>query len=991
MPRQLVFALVLLVAAVVGGLYYLFASPAPPPPRPVDTTLAPVVPGPEAATETGTVEATGDTAVVREAVAPGHGELLSDPDIRAALCGFKGRVVTHDKQPVADCGVRMYRGAMDSVLQLKGDLFAAEPEQYQPQYIAGEVRTKEDGTFTLTGVWPRGFYLMFAGLGTDAPTHQIITKTPAPGQIVDLGDVVLNDAGVITGTVYGSDGDPMAGALVRAADVPGTLAAFFPVERFDPEGAVLVREKNSPINVVEIPAWVKPAFDNFPIPTTYTASDGTFRLVGVMPGSNMLAVTKKSYLSHVKPSVQVRAGGERDVGKIRMRLGEELYAQVIDEKGEPVPGAEVLAGSTLSMVPFDFAQKLGKADAEGRIDGTGFAPGKVTVAARRSANDPWVVAEPQNIISDVVVTLPAAFSLTVAVVTSEGPSEVEPEFKLLRGELGDGAAEMYLMGVAQPIALDGRITALEEHGFYRIADLPAGEYTLLAQVPGQTVGAAGIRLKDKDENVRIELEAPTVFTVRVVDPQAKPIRNVAIFAEGRGGRRTFDMPLNCGRTDEHGVVTIDKLQAEYLRISADHPKWGVVHGKAEKDKELVLTLQPPGTLRGVLVEDGKAPDPGKFTVAVILRRGDGPRGPLEQVPSLLTAGLDGTFEVSALQPGNYMVMAVKSLDALRSPGGMIAFGQAMFINRHMPSERVDIASGQVTELTLQVGEKPIEGPTAQLTGSVTIDGRAAKGYTLSAYAEGRRFGAIVDDRGRFDLGTVNAGNIWISVMGDESGLFMGPSANVYSTSIELKEGELRELTIDVMTSSIEGFVYKPDGEPAAGARIQANGQLDGEGGSNVWKSTIADNSGRFELDNVAAGVWSLEVNVRDGDERMKTRVEAIKVVGSVPVTGLRIDLKASIVVAGRIDMSAVDEGRQWSYLTFYRLAADDPVTANGRHADSTRVDNETGKFATSDLTEGRYRLEMNVSFESGRKDYQCGVLIVPATGVRDAVLVAQPK
>ncbi|MCB1154871.1 hypothetical protein KDL45_14545, partial [bacterium] len=292
----------------------------------------------------------------------------------------------------------------------------------------------------MTGVWPRGFYLMFAGIGTDAPTHMIVTETPAPGQIVDLGDVVLNDAGVITGTVLDDKGQPMSGALVRAADIPGALAAFFPIERFDPDGAVLVRERSSPVNVVEIPAWVKPAFENLPIPTARSASDGTFRLVGVMPGSNMLAITQKQFLPHVKPSVQVRAGAVRDVGKVRMRRGEELYAQVVDEKGEPVAGAEVLAGSTLTMAPVDLAQRLGQTNAEGIVEGTGFSPGKVTVAARRSANDPWVVAEPQNIISDVVVTLPATFSVTVSVRTAEGPVEQTPEFKLLRGEKGDGAA-----------------------------------------------------------------------------------------------------------------------------------------------------------------------------------------------------------------------------------------------------------------------------------------------------------------------------------------------------------------------------------------------------------------------------------------------------------------------------------------------------------------------------------------------------------------------
>ena len=241
MQRQLVPALILLVLAVIGGAWWLLGDPVAPPPQPPAPMTGAESANPELAPAAGTADGATKTRTVREAVAVGDSALLDDPDIRAGLCGFKGRVVTHLKSPVADCGVRIYRGAMDSVLKNGVDLFA-EVQDYQPQYIAGEVRTAADGTFLMTGAWPRGFYLMFAGLGTDAPTHQLITKAPSPGQIVDLGDVVLNEAGVITGEVYDDEGSAMAGALVRAADIPGALAAFFPAERFDPEGALLIRE-----------------------------------------------------------------------------------------------------------------------------------------------------------------------------------------------------------------------------------------------------------------------------------------------------------------------------------------------------------------------------------------------------------------------------------------------------------------------------------------------------------------------------------------------------------------------------------------------------------------------------------------------------------------------------------------------------------------------------------------------------------------------------
>ncbi len=73
--------------------------------------------------------------------------------------------------------------------------------------------------------------------------------------------------------------------------------------------------------------------------------------------------------------------------------------------------------------------------------------------------------------------------------------------------------------------------------------------------------------------------------MRVINHENKPIRNAAVYAEVRG-KSVFDMPIHCGRTKTDGTLTIDKFQAEKLRVSADHPKWGVVHGEATSEFDL---------------------------------------------------------------------------------------------------------------------------------------------------------------------------------------------------------------------------------------------------------------------------------------------------------------------------------------------------------------------------------------------------------------------
>jgi hypothetical protein len=994
MKRHLIPALILLTVSVIAYFAIFYDDAAAPLPSPTGVVEGQGGAGAEIVpVETGGAMAAID-AGSRRAVTPSRGPLYDDPEIQAALCGFKGRVVNHLKVPVPDCGVRMYRGAMDSILPQKMDLFA-EAQDFEPQYIAGEVRTAQDGTFKMTGVWPRGFYLMFAGLDTDAPTHQVITKTPSAGEIVDLGDVVLNDAGVIVGRVVDSDGNPLAGALVRAADIPGALAAFFPAERFDPEGALLIREENSPVSVLRMPPWVKGAFDSLPIPTTLTGSDGTFRLVGVMPGSNMLATTTRGFLSDVKASVQVRSGAEKDVGRIRLREGEELYAKVLDEKGDPIAGAEVVAGSTLSMVPVDLGRYLGETNAEGEIDGFGFSPGKVTVAARRSKEHAWVMAEPQSIISDVFVTLPTQFGFTVQVQNADGVPVEDARFRLLRGKQGNGAAEMFMLGFVEPVSLKNRLTKLEDGG-WRITGLNKGPYTLLAEVKGLSSGSESIELEDKDGQCVIKLAPPTLFSVLVVNQDDAPIRNAAIFAEARGDGRMTGMPINCGRTGKDGRLQIDKMKGESIRVSAEHPGYGVVHGETKPNEELVLRLVEPGAIHGVLSENGEPPLPGKFTVAVMFRRSGGVRGPLETTPQMVTAGLDGKFTVTSLQPGSYYVTAMNSLDSIRSPGSIMDMATSMFVNPNFENERITVASGQAAEVRLEVGKEPLEGPTAQVAGTVMINGRVASGYSIVARSQTEgfgivegpgsdQFGATVDERGRFDLGIVKAGTLRLSIIGKDRGIFMGRGSSLWSDNIKLAEGEQRDLTIDIMTSVLAGQCYFPDGSPAGKVFVNARGKLKNGTGR---KSGMSESDGSFRFKDVVEGVWTLDFEARDEDQRWRTKLENIEVVAGGATDSLRVNLVAALIVKGTVDLSVFEKKPRWSYLSFQFPESAQGELSEGRESFGVGV-RRKGNFLCDELIPGSYKVRLYVDGKEG--GLSCGVLDVPASGLSDVKLVPQLK
>jgi uncharacterized GH25 family protein len=986
--RSLVLAVFCLLAVAAGAIWFLLR----------DDALAPIAPGgggsgpsasaaAENAPEAPRADERAPGRADRDAVTVVPADWLADPEIQAGLSGFKGRVVDHGKLPVADCGVRIYRGAMNVVLPESVDVFADAPS-LTPQYVAGEVQTGADGRFTITGVWPRAFYVMFAGIGTDAPVHQVVTRTPSPGEIVDLGDIELPDAGVITGTVVDEDGEPLPGVLIRAADVPGTLAALFPAERFDPEGAVLIREPQSPVKVVEMPAWVKSAFEHVPIPKTLSGADGTFRLAGVVPGSNMLAATKRDYLSVVKPSIPIKAGQEKDVGRIRLERGEELTGRVVDTAGRPIAGAEVFAGSTLSIAPVDLAQRVGETDAEGRFRGQGFAPGKVTVAARRDRGQPWVLAEPQAILGDVVVTLPATFAAIVTVSLPDGAPAKEPRLRLLQGKAGDGAAEMAVLGFVPPVDLRDRVSQPAD-GQWRIDNLLAGRYTIVADAPGFATAFAAIEITTADAAVALQLEVAKEFHVRVVGPGEKPIRNVAIYAESTN-RRLFDMPLHCGRTDGEGRLVVARIDAKELRVSGDHPRFGVVHGLAKLGEELVLRMEQPGSLLGFLTEGGHPPAPGSHTVAIERRRGDGPRGAIEDVPMLVSPAADGTFAVRALQPGKYRVHALKSLDALRSPGGLFAFMQDTFTMRDTPSAEVSVVTGQQSEVRLDASPKAIEGPTAHVFGSVQIDGQLGTGCLVSAWGNDRRFTAKVDERGQFDLGTVSAGDLWVQVTAAGEGMFFpGSGSTLWNGRVTVAAAEERELALVLQTSSISGVCLLADGTPAAGVFVQARGRLKGapEGQGETWLGEPTDAQGKFHFKRVSEGTWRLEVR-SGGDGAGRGAVEGVVVAAGMPIENLRIELQKGIVVKGTVALAALGQEKpRWVWVAFHRPPAKGDSGDVGEQVDGASIDAESGRFSTGDLGPGRYHVRVHASFgENDYRHYSCDPIEVPAQGLDDLLL-----
>lgn len=935
MNRALVLGAIAALAAIALALFFFFSNNA----APTGPGAGQALPG-ASSVDVSEGSGTPENATLRQAaeVSTEWVDDGSDPVLEGAKSGFRGRVVSSAGAPVADCGVRIFRLALDSFAKpgfgdLMGDELAVEPD-----LLAGEAQTASDGRFEITGVWPRAIYMIHAGLGTDNPTHRLVRQTPAPGEIVDLGDVVLEDAGVIVGQVVNQQGEPVPDARVWAADVPGQIASFVPLHSFDPRGFIVI-EEGPPFQVLELPPWVERVVDEFPVPQARTDTQGNFRLTGVKPGQNLLAVNKPGLVPLLRPTVRVRAGEVKDLRRLVLMEGEELVARVVDSQGDPVEGAEVIAGPKISVAPVPVAHAIsvGTSDASGTVYALGFPRGDVLVAARRGPGHSWVLGEVVNVNQDAEVVLPAETRMVVRVTDAEGVTIERPRLRVVPGQQREGAPEMMLMGFVQPLDLANRLERGDD-GEQVVRGLIPGKYMVLADAPGHAIAAANVDLSlDEEAEVTLTLQGKIDHPVVVTTWDGKPVRNARIYAQGRGDR-VSGVPVDAGRTGGDGRRTVTEVDTEEVRISAEHPAYGIIHGEHKAgEPELALQFQQPGSIEGVLLENGRPAELGEWTV-VAMPRGQRTRGATESTPPLATPDLSGRFAFKALQPGTYRVATVDFVQSITSPGSMVTTMMGVFqTGRFDPATaEVEVVPGGVHQVQLDAGEKIYDGPGAQITGTAFVNGRPAEGATARTRTSEGLATAQVDAYGNFDLGRVPEGKHTVT-------LFEMPQGNWFARSGQTELGELEVEIVDganqsiefrVDTGSVAGFVRAPGGailESPAMVMLRKDG---------LRLNSEVDSRGRFSFDKVPVGA-DYRIEVRALGEDGFSHTESGVTVQVAATTNVDITLSDTYSVSGTLNYAEIAGDEQRVRLFLFMEPAGDREGATG----ICRVRSE-GTFAT---------------------------------------------
>ncbi len=157
-----------------------------------------------------------------------------------------------------------------------------------------------------------------AAEGADRGSERIATK--APPEPAARPAAQASTSSVVTGLVVGDGGRPISGARVLAASA-GSLP-LFPGLPLDSRGSG------------EVP-WMRRQ-------EARTGADGRFEIRGLQPGGLRLAVRAAGYAPHDDDGRALPAEERFDLGTIALERGALLAGRVVDERGAPVEGAEIV-------------------------------------------------------------------------------------------------------------------------------------------------------------------------------------------------------------------------------------------------------------------------------------------------------------------------------------------------------------------------------------------------------------------------------------------------------------------------------------------------------------------------------------------------------------------------------------------------------------------------------------------------------------------------
>ena len=664
--------------------------------------------------------------------------------------GFRGRVLDPQGHPVEDARVRLVRSGSRSI-------FGSSPS-------LAEVQTTDSGGFEiLAPAGTRRRELQVSVPGFLLCRHR--ARDLEEG-IVDLGTLVLQQAGTVFGQALGENGFGVPRATVTAfqgAPIPGAFASD------------LRRQRNV-------------------VAESEADAEGHFRLDQLGPGPFRLNLQRLGFRSMVTGQLELGPGETLNLHSLLLPPGIPLTGLLRDEVGQPVVDTAVEI-APVSHGP-DLYQKT-FSDEEGRFHFHRVGDGRfrLTVFGKglESTNqDVEAVGE------DLAILVLRHGTLAGEVLLEDEPEEgLELSFWL------EQVGESVFFGETRGADQDG-----PDNLTFSLSNVTAGRYRIRARVagygegvsdpvsvdPGQTVSDLFIEVDRGHEvsgwvNFEDGVDAPESVSMRLfsVSFRSESAR-YRIEAEADGSFRFSGVLAGNYRLEAHTGGPVASLVGPFPVPS-------------EEARELEVFCEKPGKLEGTLRMASREPAQGRLVQLT---------GPL---PSRLTwswfsrsngsrsqTDEQGTYQFDNLPAGDY------SFHLLRSSAAYFRFES----EAEDDDPRVTVRPAETTEFDLEL--PPRVYWRGRVEGSESPLGRALIVFVGEGRAVAPRSSIRTNADGTFGLGSFEPGNYAIQLWPPAA-----PAPTLHTFTVA---ENAEPVTLRAASSTIEGrVVEKAGGEGIVGVRL----------------------------------------------------------------------------------------------------------------------------------------------------------------------------
>jgi hypothetical protein len=397
--------------------------------------------------------------------------------------------------------------------------------------IAGLGSADGEGKFSLENV-AAGHLALTASAQGYVPAQKDGIEVAA-GADVDGLEVVLRRGAVVEGTVSTPDGDPLSGVRVQSFPPPGDDAALLAV-----------------------------------VPEALTDGDGRYRLAGLRTGRQSLVAEHPGYPRATR-EVEIRDEETR----IDLRLGKswEVAGRAVDASGRGIAGVRI---ELTSAVDASVHETVSGADGSFRVPGVSEGRHRLRAAKEGYAPPPLREVQVAGPVRDLELRLDGG-----AVVTGQ-----------IRGLSFQDLARVHLVATRTgiPGEQEGRA---DSQGSYRIDDLAAGDWLVLARMPdgrmaqGQVTIASGARAVSLDLGFEGGVTLSGHILTGATPIAGALVRVLAGDGSGAGG----------GVTGPQGEFRIEGLRPGTYAMTIVPPQPGSPHHETLElrgDREVVIDLAP---------------------------------------------------------------------------------------------------------------------------------------------------------------------------------------------------------------------------------------------------------------------------------------------------------------------------------------------------------------------------------------------------------------